>query len=490
MKKIHALVLPFPAQGHVIPLMKLSNYLLENGFKITFVNTESNHETVVASLPKQSNSKENGIRLVSIPDGRDPGADERDFAHLFDSISASMPNYLEVLIREINESTDDDDKITCVIADENMGWAVKVAKKMKIPVASFWTASVWLRTVHLHLEQMIETGILGSEGKSQKHFTVISGFYDKFYMKFLKLPDSLTGVPAQQQMMQFSPDMPAMNTDLFPWTLTGDSILQKSFFRSIRSNTQDIKDSDWFLCNSVYELEKPNFPLNKNLLPVGPLLLAADQQPQLSGNFLSEDSTCLSWLDQQPARSVIYLAFGSSTILNKHQFHEIALGLEHTGQPFLWAVRPNLTDIDAYPEGFQARVANRSRIVGWAPQQKVLAHPSIACFVTHCGWNSTMEGVATGVPFLCWPYFVDQFLNQSYICDIWKVGLQLNKNEGGIISKEEFINKVKALLADEMIRARALELKDISKKSVSEGGSSMTNLTNFIQSVKSKIQKP
>ncbi|XP_026413855.1 UDP-glycosyltransferase 83A1-like [Papaver somniferum] len=462
MKKIHALVLPFPAQGHVIPLMKLSNYLSEHGFKITFVNTDSNHETVVASLPKQSNSKENGIRLVSIPDGRDPGANERDFAHLLDSISASMPNYLEVLIREINESSDDDDKITCVIADENMGWAVKVAKKMKIPAAAFWTASVWLRTVHLHLEQMIETGILDSE----------------------------EGVPTQQQMMQFSPDMPAMNTDLFPWTLTGDSILQKSFFRSIRSNTQDIRDANWFLCNSVYELEKPNFPLNKNLLPVGPLLLAADQQAQLSGNFLAEDSTCLSWLDQQPARSVIYLAFGSSTILDKHQFHEIALGLEHTGQPFLWAVRPNLTDIDAYPDGFQARLANRSRIVGWAPQQKVLAHKSIACFVTHCGWNSTMEGVAMGVPFLCWPYFVDQFLNRSYICDIWKVGLQLNKNEGGIIPKEEFINKVKALLADEMIRARALELQDISNKSVVEGGTSMTNLTNFIESIKCKLKKP
>ncbi|KAI3983403.1 hypothetical protein MKX01_013470 [Papaver californicum] len=327
-----------------------------------------------------------------------------------------MPNYLEVLIRDINVSSDDDDKITCVIADENMGWAVKVAKKMKIPVAAFWTASAGLRTVHLHLEQMIETGILDSEGNSKKHFT-------------------------------------------------------QSFFRSIRSNIRDIKDADWFLVNSVYELEKSNYPLNQNLLPVGPLLLAADQQTQLSGNFLAEDSTCLSWLDQQTARSVIYLAFGSTTIINKHQFHELALGLEQTGQPFLWAVRPNLTDehIDAYPDGFQARVANRSRIVGWAPQQK---------------------GVAMGVRFLCWPYFVDQFLNQTYICDVWKVGLQLNKNDGGIISKKEFINKVKALLLDEMIRARALELKDISKKSVSEGSSSMINLTNFIESVKSKRQKP
>ncbi|KAI3835077.1 hypothetical protein MKX03_016763 [Papaver bracteatum] len=455
MKKIHALVLPFPAQGHVIPLMKLSNQLSEHGFKITFVNTEYNHEKVVASLPKESNSKENNIHLVSIPDGREPGANRRDFAKVFDSILSSMPSYLEVLIREINESSDD--RITCVIADEHMGWAVRVAKKMKIPVAGFWTAAAGLRTVHLHLQQMIETGILNSDG-----------------------------LPTKQQMIHLSPEMPAMNTDHFAWNCTGDSIVQQSMFRYISSNARDIKDADWYLINSVYELEKSTYPLNPNLLPVGPLLAA--EQTQLRGNFLAEDSTCLSWLDQQPARSVIYLAFGSTTIFNKHQFHELALGLELTGQPFLWVVRPSLIDEqnDAYPDSFQARVANRSRIVGWAPQQKVLAHPSIACFVTHCGWNSTMEGVAMGVPFLCWAYFCDQFLNQSYICDVWKVGLQLNKNDGGIISKEEFISKVKALLVDKMIRARALEFKEISTKSVSEGGSSKINLSNFIESVKSK----
>lgn len=207
-------------------------------------------------------------------------------------------------------------------------------------------------------------------------------------------------------MIHLSPDMPAMNTNHFAWNCTGDSIVQQSMFRYISSNARDIKDADWYLINSVYELEKSTYPLNPNLLPVGPLLAA--EQTQLRGNFLAEDSTCLSWLDQQPARSVIYLAFGSTTIIEKHQFHELALGLELTGQPFLWVVRPSLIDDqnDAYPDGFQARVANRSRIVGWAPQQKVLAHPSIACFVTHCGWNSTMEGVAMGVPFLCWAYFL------------------------------------------------------------------------------------
>ncbi|PRQ53398.1 putative hexosyltransferase [Rosa chinensis] len=57
-------------------------------------------------------------------------------------------------------------------------------------------------------------------------------------------------------------------------------------------------------------------------------------------------------------------------------------------------------------------------MVGWAPQQKVLVHPSIACFLSHCGRNSILEGLSNGVSFLCWPYFVDQFLNKSYVCDI------------------------------------------------------------------------
>ncbi|KAI3976743.1 hypothetical protein MKX01_008601 [Papaver californicum] len=302
--------------------MKFSHCLADREF--TVVNTEFNHERVMASLPENGN-KENQIRLVSIPDGMEPRPEP--FRQAFPTIT-----------------------------DENMGWVVQVAKNMGISVALFWSAAVGLRALILHIPQLIETGILDSDG-----------------------------------------------------------------------------------------------------------------------NFLAEDSTCLSWLDQQPTRSVIYLAFGSTTILNKNQFHELALGLELAGQPFLWVVRPSLINeqIDAYPDGFQARVANRSRIVGWAPQQKVLAHPSIACFVTHCGWNSTTEGVAMGVPFLCWAYFCDQFLNQSYICDVWKVGLQLNKNDG------------QALLVDEMIRARALEFKEISKRSVSEGGSSMINLNDFIESVKS-----
>ncbi|KAI8029976.1 Cinnamate beta-D-glucosyltransferase [Camellia lanceoleosa] len=102
------------------------------------------------------------------------------------------------------------------------------------------------------------------------------------------------------------------------------------------------------------------------------------------------------------ANSVIYVAFGSFIVFDQIQFQELALGLEVTNKPFLWVVRPDLTDDnnDAYPKGFIERAATRGRMVGWAPQQKVLGHPSVACFLSHCGWNSTMESLSNGIPFL------------------------------------------------------------------------------------------
>ncbi|KAJ0100334.1 hypothetical protein Patl1_21709 [Pistacia atlantica] len=106
------------------------------------------------------------------------------------------------------------------------------------------------------------------------------------------------------------------------------------------------------------------------------------------------------------------------TIFDKTQFQELAMGLQLSNRPFLWVVRPDITDKinDAYPEVFTNRVVSRGHIVSWAPQHKVLAHPSIACFISHCGWNSTIEAISNGVLFLCWPYFTDQMHNENYIC--------------------------------------------------------------------------
>ncbi|PIA63036.1 hypothetical protein AQUCO_00200812v1 [Aquilegia coerulea] len=452
MARPHLLVVPYPAQGHVMPLMELSHNLVDRGFKITFVNTESIHNRVVASMSNSGDIYEDFIHLVSLPDGLEAEEDRNDLGKLSRSIIDVMPGPLEELIKKINETNNGEDRITCVIADQNQGWVLEVANKMSIKRAVVWPASAAALAAILHIPKLIEEGILDEDG-----------------------------IPIENQMIHLSPTMPAMNTAHFVWLCMGDLAMQKAIFKLLIINTPTIKFADYLLCNSCDELEPSAFTLIPNLKHIGPLF-ASSRLAQL----WPEDSTCLSWLDQQPARSVIYVAFGSFTVMDKQQFGELALGLEQSGQPFLWVVRPDLTGdhTDVYPDGFEERVRSRGRMVGWAPQREVLAHPSVACFLTHCGWNSTMEGLTVGVPLLCWPYFADQMLNKSYICDIWKIGLGLDTNENGLISKEEIKTKVLGLLADEGIKENALKWKEIAKNSVSDGGTSSRNFDDFAEAIK------
>ncbi|XP_010936390.1 UDP-glycosyltransferase 83A1 [Elaeis guineensis] len=448
----HALILPYPAQGHVIPLLELSYCLIDNGFKITFVNTENNHKRVLANLSKKEGEMK-GINLVAVPDGLESEEDRKDLGRVNDGFLKNMPICLEELIRRSNES--EDDRITCMIIDVSMGWALEIAKKMGLRAAAFWPASAGILATTLSIPKLIENGVIDPEGT------------------------------LKQQMFQLDADMPPMNSNHLVWTCFSDPELRPKLFNYTVNSIRAVKIAEHIICNSFKEIELPAFTYAPNIIPVGPLL-TGERFGKPIGHFWPEDATCMAWLDEQPANSVIYVAFGSFTIFNQIQFQELALGLELSGRTFLWVVRLDLTSetSDAYPEGFRDRVMTKGRMVGWAPQQKVLAHPSISCFISHCGWNSTLEGVRNGVPFLCWPYFADQFLNQSYICDIWRIGLQMIANESGIITKEHIKLRVEELLGDKTMRARALELKEIANRSVIKGGSSFENLKSFADAMK------
>jgi hypothetical protein len=100
--------------------------------------------------------------------------------------------------------------------------------------------------------------------------------------------------------------------------------------------------------------------------------------------------------------------------------------------------------------------------------------------MSHCGWNSTMEGVRNGVPFVCWPYFCDQHLDRSYICDMWRTWLAVSQGEDGIVTKEEVSSKVEQVIGDQWIAERARMLKDAACKCLCEGGSSRENFNKFV----------
>jgi hypothetical protein len=293
--------------------------------------------------------------------------------------------------------------------------------------------------------------------------------------------------------------MPVMQTSHLAWNCIGNHDGQEALFRYLRAGVRAVEKCDFILCNSFHDAEPATFARFQRIVPVGPLLTGerrrrgsgGKQMAAVVGHFWRpEDGACMAWLNAQAARSVVYVAFGSHTMFDARQFRELALGLELSGRPFLWVVRPDIVlgggGIHGYPDGFLDRVSatGRGMVVAWSPQQRVLAHPAVACFVSHCGWNSTMEGVRNGVPFLAWPYFTDQFVNQAYICDVWKVGLPAEADESGVVTKEHIASRVEELMGDAGMRERVEDMKRAARGSVTRGGSSHRNFDMFVQAMK------
>ncbi|KAK9198710.1 hypothetical protein WN944_013896 [Citrus x changshan-huyou] len=451
----HVLVIPFPAQGHAGPLMKLSTKIAEHGIKVTFVSTEHMHAKITASMPQKA-EQSSLITMVSIPDGLESHeADRRDLQKVRQSMLTVMPVCLRNLIEKVNKSNDCE-QISCVIADLTVGWALEVAEQMGIARAAVIPYAPASLALVLHAPNLVEAGLLDSNG------------------------NAMTDEP----ILLSEGTLPWKKKE-YGWCFPSQPHMQKLFFGACSAVAQNLKISNWILCNSFYELDPPACDLIPNILTIGPLL-GRDHLEHSAVNFWPEDSTCLGWLDKQAVGSVIYVAFGSVAVLSQEQLEELALGLESLQQPFLWVVRPDFMNKShaKLPDGFVERVSDRGKLVEWAPQEKVLGHPSVACFLSHCGWNSTLEGLSMGVPFLCWPYFADQYQNRNYIFDAWKIGLRFFPDENGIITRQEIQRQVKALLNDGGIKANALKMKQMARKSLVEGGSSFRNFESFVSQLK------
>ncbi|KZV38011.1 hydroquinone glucosyltransferase-like [Dorcoceras hygrometricum] len=245
--------------------------------------------------------------------------------------------------------------------------------------------------------------------------------------------------------------------------------------------------ADGLLVNSFKELEPGAIEALQQeesgkppVYPIGPLILTGTKS----------DDPCLKWLDDQPTGSVLYVSFGSGGTLSQAQITELALGLEMSKQRFLWVIRcsndghsnaayfdsHNSDDPLAYlPERFLERTKNRCLLVPmWAPQAQILAHDSVSGFLTHCGWNSVLEGVVNGVPLIAWPLYAEQKMNAFFLEESVKVALRPKMGGNGLVEREEICGIVKGLMEGEegkRIRSRMRELKDSAAKALGEDGS-------------------
>ena len=162
MKNMHVMVIPYPAQGHVIPLMEAARCFTNNGLKVTIVNTEITHKQIMSASSSQKDGPSDLVQMVWIPDGMQPWEDRRDFGKLAESINQTMPTKLEELIQGINKT---DNKITCIIADYCMGWAIRVAQKMGIRSAMFCPSSATLLALIMSTQKLLEDEVIDRNGE-------------------------------------------------------------------------------------------------------------------------------------------------------------------------------------------------------------------------------------------------------------------------------------------------------------------------------------
>ncbi|OVA01409.1 UDP-glucuronosyl/UDP-glucosyltransferase [Macleaya cordata] len=234
--------------------------------------------------------------------------------------------------------------------------------------------------------------------------------------------------------------------------------------------------------------------LSAPIRPVGPLF-KSQNDVSVRGDMWKSSDDCLQWLDSQSPGSVVYISFGSVVSLTKEQMEELGSGLLKSGMKFLWVIKPPSKKYgfgSEAPDGFvEAAESKGSLVVEWCPQEKVLAHPAVSCFVTHCGWNSSMECLSSGVLVVAFPGWGDQVTNAKFLVDVYGVGVRMKKStdekgEVELVKSEEvvrcIVESMKGQKAVEM-KKNVLKWKKAAEEAVAEGGSSYRNIQAFVDDI-------
>ncbi|XP_059653297.1 UDP-glycosyltransferase 85A8-like isoform X3 [Cornus florida] len=222
---------------------------------------------------------------------------------------------------------------------------------------------------------------------------------------------------------------------------------------------------------------------------VGPLHSMVNQisdqtMRSIGSNLWKEELECIKWLDSKQTNSVVYVNFGSIAVMTPHQLTEFAWGLANSQKPFLWITRPDLVTGEnaILPALFLHDTKERGMLASWCPQEQVLNHASVGGFLTHSGWNSTIESISGGVPVICWPFFAEQQTNCRYSCVEWGIGMEIDSD----VKREEVEKLVRELMEGgrgKEMKEMTMEWKRKAEVAIGPGGSSQLHLDKLVNEV-------
>ncbi|XP_062117406.1 UDP-glycosyltransferase 73D1-like [Humulus lupulus] len=478
----HFVLVPLMAQGHMIPMIDMARLFAERGVFVSLVTTPHNASRFESIITRASHSGL-PIKLVQIPfpsqevglpigyENLDslPSRDLlRQFFKALNMLQKPLESYLEGEKNPIP---------SCIVSDKCLFWTSETAKKFNIP--------------RLVFHGMCCFSLLSSHNiKLHNAHRSVTSDSEPFPIPGLQLPQRIEITRAQ---------------------LPGAFVIQPDLddFRDRMKEAETMAFG--VVVNSFDELEKGcsekyGEALNNKVWCIGPVSLSnkndLDKVERGNRTYIN-DRECLEWLDTMEPNSVVYACLGSQCRLVPSQLIELGLGLEASGQPFIWVVKPGdkFFEFENWlkEERFEERIKGKGMlIVGWAPQVLILAHKAIGGFLTHCGWNSTIEAVCSGLPMITWPLFAEQFLNEKMVVDVLKIGVGVgvevpvrwgDEEKIGVLVKRDGVKRAVEMLMDggdeevKYRRERARQLGEMAKRATEEGGSSYLNISSLIQDI-------
>lgn len=468
--KPHAICIPFPAQGHINPIFKLAKILHHKGFHITFVHSEFNQRRLLKSRGENSLDGLPSFQFETIPDGL-PFSDAdatQDVPSLCDSTSKNCLAPFRQLVTRLNSSPGVP-PLSCIVSDGIMSFTLEVARELGIPDVLFWTNGAGGVMAYLNYRNLVEKGYTPLKDWS----CLTNGYLDTVI-------DWIPGMKAIRLK-----DLPS-----FIRTTDRNDIMLNFAINQV----EKIHDASALILNTFEAMEPDVLDAFSSILPavytLGPLHLIEDQLPDSElkswgSNLWKEEPGCIEWLDSKEPNSVVYVNFGSVTVMTPQQLVEFAWGLAKSGKTFLWIIRPDLVigETAILPPEFILNTKERGLLASWCPQVDVLKHPSIGGFLTHCGWNSTFESICAGVPMVCWPFFAEQQTNSWYCCNHLGTAMEIDNNVKSD-EVEKLVNELMVGDEGEEMKKRAAGLKKLAEEAITApSGSSYKNLESLIHNV-------
>ncbi|XP_057972623.1 anthocyanidin 3-O-glucosyltransferase 2-like [Malania oleifera] len=474
MKKAELMFIPFPAVGHIVSMVEIAKLLTHRyphlSATVLIIHTPfpSMADSYIKSVSAASTGH-GGIKFLNLPPPQQTPDDPPAYKSFDAIVSPSIPN-VRAAVAELSASPDSA-PVAGFVVDMLCTLMMDLAKELGLPSYVFFPSGAAVLGLVLHFQTL----------------------RDDHHRDITELVNS----DAELIIPGFANPVPA---SVLPFAGVDKDGGTTAFLNSAKR----FRESKGILVNTCVELESyPINTLNTNITdgtppiyPVGPILNLTDGA--------QKGSSIMSWLDDQPPSSIVFLCFGSMGSFNVNQVREIALGLELSGHRFLWSLRrspPSTvknkivfpTDYDnpeeVLPEGFLERTAGIGKVIGWAPQVAVLAHRAVGGFVSHCGWNSILESMWYGVPIATWPMYAEQQLNAFAMVRELGLGVEIRidykKDSGDLVSANEIEKGIRRVMEGdgEVIRKNVKEMREKIRKAPTRDGSSYISLGQFIEQV-------